>query len=242
MPELSFVEISFILVGITVAATFQGVAGFGFSFFAIPVLSVVDPRAIPVTTLVVMLPMTIGMAYRERGALQARGVLWLIGGRIPGTAVGIYLLSIVSRDSLTLLFGCMMLVGVALLSLDTESRPNPRSQFGVGILSGVMGTVAAIGGPPQAVLYRNSPGPELRSMLAVSFFAGIIISLGGLALADLVRMWQVALAVVLLPAMLAGFLLAVPLSRWVDARAARPVVLGLAALFSIAAIVQGLFF
>lgn len=239
-PELGAGDIVIALAGISIAATFHGIAGFGFSFFAIPILSLIDPEAVPVTILTVMIPMTAAMAFRERSALRVMDLFWLIGGRLPGTAVGVVLLAAVSRDSLAVLFGVMMLLGVVMLSVDTDTQPRAKTQFGAGLVSGVMGTVAAIGGPAQAVVYRNSSGPELRATLSVSFFIGILISLTALGLAGKVHTWQFWLALKLLPAMAVGFLVAYPISRRMEGRALRPFVLGLAAVSSVAAIVSGL--
>lgn len=93
-----------------------------------------------------------------------------------------------------------------------------------------MGTVAALGGTPLALVYQDRSGPEMRSTLAVSFVVGILMSIAGPALAGQVEVRHVVLALELLPGLLAGLLI----SRWVvhrlEERRLHPAVLIFAAV------------
>ena len=104
-----------------------------------------------------------------------------------------------------------------------------------GHTSGVVGTVAALGGTPLALVYQDRSGAELRSTLAISFVVGIAMSLVGLGLAGQVEGRQVILALHLLPCMLVGL--------WVverlDERWLRPAVLTFAAAAGLVIILLG---
>jgi hypothetical protein len=105
--------------------------------------------------------------------------------------------------------------------------------------SGITSTTAAIGGAPLALVYQDRSGAELRSTLAISFVVGIMMSLGGLALAGKVEGWHLVLALELLPALLVGLWA----SRWavksLDERWLRPAVLTFAAVAGLVVVLLG---
>jgi uncharacterized membrane protein YfcA len=107
-------------------------------------------------------------------------------------------------------------------------------------MSGFMGTVAAIGGPPLALAYQRRPGPQLRSTIAVSFVVGSIISLIALWAGGHVELEHVVLAVKLLPGLILGLILAARVHGFLDRKWLRPAVLVFAGISGVAAIVKGL--
>jgi hypothetical protein len=73
---------------------------------------------------------------------------------------------------LSVLFGVLVVLA-ALTSAVSPDVPlcNPTRVAG-GVVSGIMGTAADIGGPPLALVYQSRSGPEVRSTLVVTFFLG----------------------------------------------------------------------
>src|SRR3546814_12225619 len=59
----------------------------------------------------------------------------------------------------------------------------PSTQLVAGVVSGVTGTAAGIGGPPLALLYQHRPGSTIRSTLAAAFLVATALSLATLAVA-----------------------------------------------------------
>ncbi len=94
-----------------------------------------------------------------------------------------------------------------------------------GALSGVGGTTSGIGGPPMAIAFRNSGGPAIRSTLASFFLLGSVLSIGSLALVGEVTLDQLAVGLLLVPAVVLGYLLSGPLRRRVSTEALRRAVL-----------------
>ena len=88
------------------------------------------------------------------------------------------------------------------------------------------GTVAAIGGPPIALVYQYASGPRIRATMALYFTLGTVLSLAALWLAGAFGRHELALAAVLVPGTVLGFLASGPLLRRVDAGRLRPLVLG----------------
>ena len=60
-------------------------------------------------------------------------------------------------------------------------KRNKTNSFIAGTFSGIFGMIAAIGGPPVALLYRDTDPDEFRPSLNSVFIIGIIITLSLLA-------------------------------------------------------------
>jgi uncharacterized membrane protein YfcA len=216
-------------LAVAVGAAIQGTIGFGFALVAVPILALVEPGSVPVAVLVLSLPMTIGMAVRERAHADRSGFGWLIVGRVVGTVLGVAILTSVSADGLSVVVGVALLIAVAGSVRGIVVMPTPISNVAAGAVSGAMGTTSAIGGPALAVLYQRRPGPELRSTLAAVFVVGSLISLAALVAAGEVHADELVLAGALLPALVVGLVVGSVASRRLDGPWLRPAVLIFAA-------------
>ncbi|TCJ18476.1 sulfite exporter TauE/SafE family protein [Rubrobacter taiwanensis] len=228
------------LLAVALGAFIQGSVGFGLSLVAVPVLALIYPGAVPVVVLLVALPMASLMALREWSSMDRRGLFLITGGRVLGTAGGVWLVAAVPNGLLTALVGLFILAAVVMSLLGPQFELRDGTRFAGGVASGVMGTAAAVGGPPLALIYQNRSGPELRSTLAISFALGIVMSIAGLALAGQVTAGHLVLALKLVPGVLAGLWLGARASRRLDARWLRPAVLAFAAVSGAAVVITGL--
>jgi uncharacterized membrane protein YfcA len=216
----------------------QGSIGFGFGFVVVPTLALLEARALPATVLLVMFPVTIAMAYRERHAVDLRGVVTLSVGRFAGTALGVWLVVLVSAESLELLLGATILAAVVMSVAVPEVDLGGGARLVAGLLSGVTGTTAGIGGPALALAYQGRPGPELRSTLAITFVLGQVLAVAGLALAGRVEPWHWVLALQLVPAAVVGMWASHGTNRFLDERWLRPSILGFAAVAGVVAVAR----
>ena len=218
------------LVAVAVGAVIQGSIGFGYAFVAVPTMALLYPEALPVTPLLLALPMTTLMTAREWRSIDVTGFFLITAARAVGTAAGVALLVLVPVSFLSILVGLL----ITALALSSFFSPNfevtNKTRIAGGMASGITSTTAAIGGPPLALIYQNRSGAELRSTLSVSFVVGTVMSLAGLALAGKVQAWHFLLALQLLPGLLVGLWS----SRWViwylDERWLRSAVLTFAAV------------
>jgi uncharacterized protein len=199
------------------AACVQGTIGFGLALLTTPLLALIDPAFVPVALLVSSMPLSALVAVRERAHIEFNGVGIALAGRLIGTGAGAYaVVSIRSRTLVVVVAACVLLAVGASLIPGLRIAPSRRWLWWVGIASGFMGTTAAIGGPPIALLYQAAPGPRLRSTLAVYFLVGTSMSLIALAAAGAVHRHQLALAGVLIPGTVTGFILSTRLRRYID--------------------------
>jgi uncharacterized membrane protein YfcA len=186
------------------AATLQGTIGFGLAMVAVPVLSLVDPALAPVPQLIISLPITMSMAWRERHAADLRQLGWVLTGRVPGAAIGLWLLASFTRETLSAVIGGMVLGAVVIVALRTSVPRNRATSFAAGVTSGATGLVASIGGPPLALLYRSAEGPTIRASLGVVFAIGIATSIIIRAAASQLEVRDLEVAALLLPAAVGG--------------------------------------
>ncbi len=145
-------EFLVLFVAVGLGAVVQGSVGFGLALVVVPAMTLVSPEALPATVLLLTMPLASVMAARERHAIYAPGLVYLLSGRLLGTLGGLGLLLLVPDDYLSVLFGSLVVVA----ALASSSNPNidlsNRTRVGGGIVSGVMGTAAGIGGPPLALI------------------------------------------------------------------------------------------
>lgn len=187
------------------AAAIQGTVGVGYGMVAVPILALLNPALSPVPQLLTVVPLTVLMAWKEREAIDFRGVGWLLGGRVPGAAIGVALLTIATQRFLDLFIGIVVLSAVAILGAGLTVRITPLSQFGAGVASGTTSLVASIGGPPTALLYSGEKAPTIRSTLAAVFTIGVLFTIAVRLASGNVSESDLVVALVLLPAVIVGW-------------------------------------
>jgi uncharacterized membrane protein YfcA len=237
---MSPIEIAICAVAVIAGGVVQGAIGFGLSLIAVPVIGIIDPGALPATMLMLAIPFTAAMAFRERENIDVPG-FWLIAvGRIPGTLAALWLLSAITERELSIVIGAAVIVAVITSVMAPEVPLGTTTRLVAGTISGLMGTAASIGGPPLAIAYQRRPGPELRSTLAISFVFGSSLSLVALWLTGHVDLDHLILAAWLLPGLALGLFLATKLHRFLDKGWLRPTVLVFAAISGAIAILRSL--
>lgn len=226
-------------VAVAVGAVVQGSIGFGYALLTVPAMALLLPWAVPVTPLLLAVPMTVLMSAREWRSIDMGGFVLITAGRLVGTVAGVALLVLAPKGWLSALTGLLIVVAALGSFLRPNFEVNDRTRIAGGVASGVVGTVAALGGTPLALVYQDRSGAELRSTLAISFVVGILMSLAGLWLAGKVEVRHALLALELLPCLLVGLWA----SRWVverlDERWLRPTVLAFATVAGVAVVFLG---
>ena len=104
------------------------------------------------------------------------GVAAAFVGRVPGTVVGALAVAALPMLFLHVTIGLLVLLGVAVSVWAPRFEPTRRALLVAGTISGVTGTVAAIGGPPIALVYQHATGPRIRATLAHVLPLGTLLS------------------------------------------------------------------
>lgn len=224
----------------TIGATLQGSIGFGLGLVGVPLLVLLDPVFVPGPLLLAALCLTLLIAIREHHAVKIQELKWAITGRIAGTVIGAWILTIVPREEISLLFGSMVLLAIAITLSGFNLSLKPANLFGAGTFSGLMGTTSAIGGAPMALVYQRQKGAKIRGTLSSIFVAGTIISITSLAIIGRFGQTELKAALVLIPGMILGFFFSKHTSKILDRGFIRPAVIIASAISGIVVILQNI--
>lgn len=238
MNQLSIAEVVLAEAAVLLGAWVQGSVGFGSALLAAPLLALLDPLFVPGPVIMLNLSLTMGMALREWSEVDLRAIGWVVVGRVPGTALGLWALLALSPAGLGLLFALLVMVAVLLLALG-HAPPRNRYTLGLaGLASGVMGVVTSIGGPPVALMFHDVSGPALRGTLSGFFFLSTLLSLLGLGMSGLLHWAHLQAYLLLVPGMLSGLWLSKFSRGYLDRGRTRMAVLLISGLSAVAVLLK----
>jgi len=237
---LSIAGYAIVFAATFVGALVQGSIGFGLNMIVVPALVAHRPEALPAAAIILAIPMTLGSAWREHAHIDRAAILWTTLGRLPGIALGIFVIKALDPDALSTAIGGMVVLAVAMSVVTPRLAITPLTQAAAGWLGGVMGTASSIGGPPLALLYQRSPGPVVRSTLGAAFLVGTVLSLAALVGAGEVTALHWRLGGALVPAVLLGLMASRALHGWLERGWLRPCVLAFCGLAGALVVVRGL--
>lgn len=221
-----------------VGAFVQGSVGFGHNLIAAPVLALVDERFVPGPAIASALLLTGLMAWRDHQGLHLGEIRTALVGRVPATFLAAATVALLPAGPLAVLFAVLVLLAVAIVASGVHVRPTTGTLLGAGALSGFMGTLTSIGGPPIAMLYANEPGVRMRGTLAGFFLVGTVLSLGALTVTGSFGTTELGLTAWTIPGVLAGFLLSARGATHLDAGHTRTAVLAVSVLGAVSVLVK----
>ena len=214
-----------IALAVMLASFVQGTTGVGFALIVAPVVAFLAPDLVPEALLVLMIPLNVYVAWRERAALDRFGARWITCGRFVGTFGGLSVLAALPASYLNLLIGAATILAATATLVVPSFRPGRQSFVVAGIITGITETATAIGGPPLALVYQHEPAAVLRSTIALCFLIGEVISLAILGIAGHASTDQVFGAALLMPSLALGAVASRYVHRRVNDRALRVFVL-----------------
>ena len=183
--------------------------GFGFALAAVPAFSLfLPPAQAVVLTAVLGLAISVIGLPTYWGTVSPRALVPLVLAALPGTALGVVLLTLASPAQFQLGVGLAVLAACLALSLFRPVRRLESTLLGsvTGLLSGVLNGAVAIPGPP-VIVYAMLAEPEplrSRALLMMFFLASAVIALCSYAVAGLVGSQALVYALWSLPALLVG--------------------------------------
>ena len=175
--DLTIYELVFIGLLLFVAASIQGLLGYGFAVISSPILVQIDPALVPALLSLLALPLTIRIFVRERVEVTWSPMKYLLIGRVVGGPLGLLCLMYLEQRILSTTIGSIVLFAGLASYFGWTLERNSISSFNAGMFSGVFAMIAGVGGPPVAILYRDTKGKEFRPSLNAVFTFGILITL-----------------------------------------------------------------
>jgi len=210
---------------VTIAACVQGTIGIGFALLVAPVLAFVRPDLLPVSLLLLMLPLNLFTLLREHQAIDWTGAAWITVGRAFGTLAGAAVLVALTSHQLNLLVGAATVIAAVATMFAPAFSPGRGAFLTVGLITAISETATGIGGPPLALAYQHQRPEVLRSTVAGCFLLGELLSVGVLATIGRVTPQQTLSAALLFPFLAVGGLASSLLRHSVKERWLRALVL-----------------
>jgi hypothetical protein len=235
-------SIEFIVASVIVclAGFVQATTGIGFAMIAVPLLALVDLEYAPGPILFAMLFLAIAMAFGSWSDVDTKGFPYLFSGLVLGTVTGSVVVGILTDTALGVTFGAIVLVGIGIGAMGYAPHRSPGVNIIGGTVSGAMGTISGIHGPPLAVLYQNASPRVARATIAFVFVLASGLSLMALSVAGLFGMSELRLGVSLIPGVALGFVIASRWRRFISDSVAKTGMLSIAAISSVVLIARSL--
>ncbi|MDO6592139.1 sulfite exporter TauE/SafE family protein [Loktanella sp. D2R18] len=191
------------------SAFLRGMAGFGFSLAAVPIISLVL-SPVDAVAIGVMLQVIIGLreVFVLKGNIHKPSLTRLTLGSLIGTPIGVIALTALSPDGARILIALAILAGLAMIMRNkpTVSHASNGLAVAAGIASGAFSGLAAIPGPPAVAYYLGTgiDTIQTRASLMLFFFFASLLAMPGLIIAGAVNANTLWLSAISFPALAAG--------------------------------------
>lgn len=144
----------------------QGTTGFGFAIFAMPLLPFILPlKTAAVIVLLSSLVMTAQAAFQLREHVNIKLLLYSIVAVFIGRTIGMHILMNYQEDTLRILLGCTLVslsVYFAFYNNKVKIKVSNRNGAIAGLISGIMGGMFNIGGPPLVIYYLSAAKDKME--------------------------------------------------------------------------------
>lgn len=219
---------------VTLAACIQGAIGFGMALIAAPILVFIEPALVPGPLVASAFVLVSCVAIRDRSHVDFSSVRFSMLGNAFGAFAGASVVAALDPRGFGLLFGVLVLFGVALSAVGLRVAITPGSALGAGLIGGFMSATASIGGPPMALVYQHTGAERFRGTLSLYFVFSTCVSVAALTWAGAFGRDDLRYVAVLVPGQILGFALSHPMTRLLAGTSIRPFILGLSALAAVA--------
>lgn len=223
---------------ILAGALMQGTSGIGLGMVAAPVLIFIDPHIGPGPLLVLAMVISAAMLRNEHASVDRPGLALTLVGRVIGSAAAGLFYAMLPMAYYGLVFGVLILLGVAMSALGYEVRRTPGQMIFAGTCSGVMGTLTSVGGPAIALVFQKAGGAVVRATLSAYFLFSSLISLAVLFATGKFTLGAAATSLALVPAMFIGFWLSGHLVTRLQPSHTRRLVLGVSAASAVLLLIK----
>lgn len=222
------------------ASALQVSIGMGFGMLASPLIALVKPELVPGSILTMGLFVAFAGAWRERENISMNELNLGTLGRVIGSIMAFgMLLLIPDVESFFIVFGVLMLIAIGMTAYGRNTPFSDKSLLNLSIVSGLMGSITAVGAPPMALIYHDKDPAVVRPTLNAFFFAGCVLGLISLGLSGWISTQDFIAAILFIPAMFVGILISQPFKK-LPSNLMSKLLLGLSATASILLIFKGL--
>jgi len=168
-----------------VAATIQGIAGFGRALIAAPLVALFTPAD---ETVVIMIMLgfvgAVVMVIKTHRHLHLKRMIPMVVFGILGSIAGVQILSVLPVKELKILMGAFIVVSAAILATGFRIKiKNEKIAYSTaGFIGGLTNGAISFGGPPTVLFLQNMNEEKNVFRANLSFFFLVIGFVGSLTL------------------------------------------------------------
>lgn len=241
MSDITILQIILANLALAAGACLQGLAGYGIGTLSAPLMFLISPSLVPGVMMLQAVLINLLMLIRNRQGVQFRPVRHAVAGSVVGTLLAAATLVVLSAQGFKLIFGVLILLAVGLSVIGIRPALTPRNSVIAGGVSGYMGTITAVGGPPIALIYQSQQPMVVRGNLSAFFLFSTLLALLALIFSGYIGLRELKLAALMCPGVFVGFWASGHLLRHLRLTGLRPLVLSIAAISGLTAIITAIF-
>lgn len=193
-------------------ACLQGLTGFGYSMFSLPLLAMFMPvqEAVPILSMTSII-LNLMVFLHARGSTSVKRVLPLLLAGAAGLPLGVYILGRLDENFLKGAVGVLVILSSVLYlsGFRVRVRREKLSMIPVGLASGILNGATTFSGPPVILFLSNQnvSRDAFRGSLAVYFLMLNVLAAPAFLAGGFLTAETALRAACSLPAVLAGGLL-----------------------------------
>ena len=205
MIDLALDQWALAILVVFIGSVIQGIIGYGVGLFSAPLLFLIDPAFVPAPLIMIggVLPLLVLRANAH--AVRPRDLVVALPAGLIGVGLAYVLVGLLARGTWQWLFGALIVLAVLVSVLRFDIQPKPGAICIGSLLSGCMGTITGVGGPPLGVAFQHAEPARVRGTLSAIFVPMSLVTLMALYFLDRLGWREVWLAASLLPAVFVGF-------------------------------------
>jgi uncharacterized membrane protein YfcA len=236
-------EQTFILANsiIIFASVLQMVTGVSVGMIIVPFLAMISFTLVPVPIIFASLALTILMAYKGKKHIDAKNVFQINLGMLFGILIAIVILKNIAIQYLGVVFGVFILIAVIISLTIKQVKLSKTLNYTGGIIAGLMGTIAAVGGQILALLFQNHTLESIKSTLAFLYTIFSITMLLIFYIFDDFSYSQMISGFYMMPGFIIGYYIAPYFTKYFNEKYTKTMVLTMATLGALILIIQSIY-
>lgn len=242
MEEL-ITHIIFGFIIMFIASMTQGIASFGFSLIALPLLGIFLPIRIVVPILIIYsLILNTAILSQLRKYVDLKDIWIILVFGIIATPFGGHLLKIAPENILKGLVGIILIIAALInyKGYKIKVKNQRLTYIPVGVVSGLLNGSVSLAGPP-VVLFLSNQGVEkqtFRANLTTYFWILNIITIPTYFLQGLITRYVITYSIYLIPGLVLGTLLGIKIGNKVDDTMFKKLTIGLITAMGVMSLVS----
>lgn len=226
-------------------AFLQGLTGFGYSLFSLPLLAFLMPvsAAVPILCLTSIF-LNLSVFWKARKSLDLKRILPLLISGAIALPAGIWLLKTADESALKIGVGVIVILSslIYLSGFRVNVKREKLAMIPVGFLSGLLNGATTFSGPPVILFFANQrvAKHQFRASLATYFLLLNIVAVPAFIAGGLLTGCTAFKTLYLFPAVILGVLLGIKMADVVSEERFRFVALIALGVLGVFSVVSGL--